>query len=123
MTFEYVLLAGVNDRPEDVDALAKLLGGKQVFVNLIPYNEVAGAVRITGPTPRKVAGFRRSLRGARDQRGDPREPGRGGKRRLRTAAPRSAEGRARVTEGKPLVLRRPRHPAHDALRRGRRQRI
>jgi len=61
VTFEYVLLAGVNDRPEDVDALAALLSGRQVFVNLIPYNEVEG-LPFRRPSPKKLAGFRRSLR-------------------------------------------------------------
>ena len=42
ITFEYVLLAGVNDRPEDARRLAKLLGGLQAKVNLIPLNAAAG---------------------------------------------------------------------------------
>jgi 23S rRNA (adenine2503-C2)-methyltransferase len=36
---EYVLIAGVNDRPEDAKRLAKLLAGLPVKVNLIPLNE------------------------------------------------------------------------------------
>jgi 23S rRNA (adenine2503-C2)-methyltransferase len=36
---EYVLIAGVNDRPEDARRLAKLVGGLAVKVNLIPLNE------------------------------------------------------------------------------------
>ena len=42
ITFEYVLLAGVNDRPEDARQLAKLLGGLRAKVNLIPLNPAAG---------------------------------------------------------------------------------
>jgi 23S rRNA (adenine2503-C2)-methyltransferase len=42
ITFEYVLLAGVNDRPEDARALAKLLAGVKSKVNLIPLNAAAG---------------------------------------------------------------------------------
>ena len=42
VTFEYVLLAGVNDRPEDARRLAALLHGRPALVNLIPYNPVAG---------------------------------------------------------------------------------
>jgi len=38
VTAEYVLLAGVNDAPEDAAALARLLRGARVKVNLIPYN-------------------------------------------------------------------------------------
>jgi 23S rRNA (adenine2503-C2)-methyltransferase len=35
---EYVMLSGVNDRPEHAEALAKLLDPKAFKVNLIPYN-------------------------------------------------------------------------------------
>ena len=36
--YEYLMLAGVNDRPEDARQLADLLGGPLHHVNLIPYN-------------------------------------------------------------------------------------
>ena len=42
ITFEYVLLAGVNDRPEDARRLARLLAGMKSKVNLIPLNAAAG---------------------------------------------------------------------------------
>jgi 23S rRNA (adenine2503-C2)-methyltransferase len=42
VTFEYVLLAGVNDRPEHAAELVKLLRGRPALVNLIPYNPVPG---------------------------------------------------------------------------------
>ena len=42
ITFEYVLLAGVNDRQEDARRLAKLLQGVKAKVNLIPLNAAAG---------------------------------------------------------------------------------
>jgi 23S rRNA (adenine2503-C2)-methyltransferase len=42
ITFEYVLLAGVNDRPDDARTLAKLLNGVKSKVNLIPLNAAAG---------------------------------------------------------------------------------
>lgn len=42
ITFEYVLLAGVNDRAEDAKRLAKLLNGVKSKVNLIPLNAAAG---------------------------------------------------------------------------------
>lgn len=41
ITFEYLLLAGVNDSPEHAAALAKLLHRTLCNVNLIPFNEVA----------------------------------------------------------------------------------
>lgn len=42
LTFEYVLLGGVNDSLEDADRLARLLGRRAALVNVIPYNSVAG---------------------------------------------------------------------------------
>jgi len=42
ITFEYVLLAGVNDRPADARRLATLLAGVKSKVNLIPLNAAAG---------------------------------------------------------------------------------
>jgi len=42
LTFEYVLLAGINDHPEQARALAKLLRGRKALINIIPYNPVAG---------------------------------------------------------------------------------
>ncbi|MEG0274556.1 23S rRNA (adenine(2503)-C(2))-methyltransferase RlmN [Amedibacillus sp. YH-ame10] len=40
LTFEYILLRGVNDHKEHVNQLAKLLHGLNAYVNLIPYNAV-----------------------------------------------------------------------------------
>ena len=42
ITFEYVLLAGVNDSPQDARKLAKLVSGVKSKVNLIPLNAAAG---------------------------------------------------------------------------------
>lgn len=42
ITFEYVLLADLNDRPEHAHQLARLLAGREALVNVIPYNPVAG---------------------------------------------------------------------------------
>lgn len=42
ITFEYVMLAGVNDTPEDARRLVKLLNGIKAKVNLLPLNEAAG---------------------------------------------------------------------------------
>ena len=39
VTIEYVMLNMVNDNVSDAEALAKLLKGMNVYVNLIPYNE------------------------------------------------------------------------------------
>jgi 23S rRNA (adenine2503-C2)-methyltransferase len=42
VTFEYVLLAGVNDQAKEAQDLVKLLRGRPALVNLIPYNPVPG---------------------------------------------------------------------------------
>jgi 23S rRNA (adenine2503-C2)-methyltransferase len=41
VTFEYILLAGINDRIQDADELSDLIRGTLAYVNLIPYNEVS----------------------------------------------------------------------------------
>lgn len=40
LTFEYILLNGVNNKEEHAKQLAKLLKGMNAYVNLIPYNAV-----------------------------------------------------------------------------------
>jgi 23S rRNA (adenine2503-C2)-methyltransferase len=42
ITFEYILIAGVNDSPDQVEPLAKLAQKLHAKVNLIPYNKVEG---------------------------------------------------------------------------------
>ena len=41
ITLEYILLHGINDTKEHAKELAKLIKGMNVYVNLIPYNEVS----------------------------------------------------------------------------------
>jgi 23S rRNA (adenine2503-C2)-methyltransferase len=60
ITFEYVLLAGVNDRPEDARQLAKLLAGVKAKVNLIPLNAAAG-IPFDRPSDEAVDRFARTL--------------------------------------------------------------
>ena len=43
ITFEYVMLKGVNDSPADARALVKLLRGIPAKINLIPFNPWPGA--------------------------------------------------------------------------------
>lgn len=80
---EYVMLAGVNDAPEQGRALGQFLGRDHFKVNLIPYNpwaasavgEAAGAWRNTPPTEagglyegssrERIAAFRHELERAR----------------------------------------------------------
>ncbi len=42
VTYEYVLLRDLNDRPDHAGQLARLLRGRQSHVNLIPFNDVEG---------------------------------------------------------------------------------
>lgn len=56
VTFEYVLLAGVNDQPQHARQLAKLLRGRPALVNLIPYNPAPGLPYRT-PSPAATAQF------------------------------------------------------------------
>lgn len=41
VTFEYIMLDGINDKPEHAQELAHLLKGINCYVNLIPYNETS----------------------------------------------------------------------------------
>ena len=42
ITFEYVMLDGINDKPEHAKELAKLLRGRPAKLNLIPFNVFPG---------------------------------------------------------------------------------
>lgn len=42
LTFEYILIEGINDRPEDAAALVKVARQVKAKVNCIPYNKVEG---------------------------------------------------------------------------------
>jgi 23S rRNA (adenine2503-C2)-methyltransferase len=42
VTYEYVLLGGLNDGPAEAQQLAGLLRGRHAHVNLIPFNDVEG---------------------------------------------------------------------------------
>lgn len=76
VTFEYVLLAGVNDTPEYAHLLGQLLAPLRQFahVNCIPVNATAAAYR--PPSGEAIRAFREILRGhgvsntVRAERGD-----------------------------------------------------
>jgi 23S rRNA (adenine2503-C2)-methyltransferase len=61
VTFEYLLLRGVNDEPRHAQALAQLVKGLVCNVNLIPFNQVDTPEGFTRPEPSRVARFRRVL--------------------------------------------------------------
>jgi 23S rRNA (adenine2503-C2)-methyltransferase len=60
ITFEYVMLAGVNDTPEDARRLAKLLHGIKSKVNLIPLNSAPG-IPYERPSDERVDRFAQIL--------------------------------------------------------------
>ena len=60
VTFEYVLLRGITDSPEDALQLAKLLKGIRAKVNLIPLNE-AEELEYRRPSDAAVAHFQQIL--------------------------------------------------------------
>jgi len=60
VTFEYVLLGGVNDRPEDAREVLALLRGMKAKVNLIVWNPGPG-IEYRQPKPEDVAVFHRML--------------------------------------------------------------
>jgi 23S rRNA (adenine2503-C2)-methyltransferase len=62
VTFEYVLLAGVNDLPVHSRALAEILRGFQTHVNLIPYNPISEA-DYERPSPARIKAFASELQG------------------------------------------------------------
>ena len=60
MTFEYVLLAGVNDTDADAERLPRLLGGLPSMVNLIPWNPFSGP-QLPAPDARSASARSRSI--------------------------------------------------------------
>ncbi len=60
VSFEYILLGGLNDQPRHAEALAQLLRGFQSHVNLIPYNPIEEE-EFQRPTPEAVAAFKAGL--------------------------------------------------------------
>ncbi len=63
LTFEYVLLGGVNDEPENAKEVAELLRGMRCKVNLIALNPGPG-IDFTTPGEERVAVFQKTLRDA-----------------------------------------------------------
>jgi 23S rRNA (adenine2503-C2)-methyltransferase len=56
VTFEYVVLGGLNDRVDHAKELARLLAGRKAHVNLIPWNDVEG-LPYCRPTDEDLARF------------------------------------------------------------------
>ena len=68
ITFEYVMLSGINDREEDIKALVHICSEVPSKVNVIPFNSLehmnpAGFSAELKPTPQKrIEGFIKKLR-------------------------------------------------------------
>ena len=60
VTFEYVMLAGINDDLDTARELARQLGGLSCKVNLIPYNPAEG-LPFDRPDPDRVYAFQEAL--------------------------------------------------------------
>jgi len=59
LTFEYVLLGGFNDQPEDARRVVKLVANLRAKVNLIPWNP--GELPYRPPQAERIEEFRRIL--------------------------------------------------------------
>ncbi|MDR3568707.1 MAG: 23S rRNA (adenine(2503)-C(2))-methyltransferase RlmN [Syntrophobacteraceae bacterium] len=63
ITFEYILLDGVNDSPAQAKELVRLLHGVRAKINLIAFNPHPGSIYRT-PPQEKILGFQEVLRKA-----------------------------------------------------------
>ncbi|MGE3063707.1 MAG: 23S rRNA (adenine(2503)-C(2))-methyltransferase RlmN [bacterium] len=64
VTFEYILIPGVNDTSDDVNSLFDFVKGLDCKVNLIPYNPVGK--RFRSPSKREIADFFEKLAPLKD---------------------------------------------------------
>ncbi len=91
LTFEYVLLGGINDAESHARELVTLLHPRKVLLNVIPYNPVEGLPYRT-PSARSIAEFRQILEGGgvnvmfRQRKGDEIDAACGQLRRKRKTA-------------------------------------
>jgi 23S rRNA (adenine2503-C2)-methyltransferase len=92
LTFEYVLLGGLNDSVQCARELVQLLRQRTAMLNVIPYNPVPGLPYLT-PSPSAVLQFRRTLIDGgvnamfRQRKGDEIQAACGQLRRLREREP------------------------------------
>jgi 23S rRNA (adenine2503-C2)-methyltransferase len=61
ITFEYILIEGINDDKADAEALGEYSRGLPVYINLIPWNVIPG-LDFKNPTAAKVEEFASVLR-------------------------------------------------------------
>lgn len=60
VSFEYVLLKGINDSPEIAKELAEITQNQLIHINLIPYNNT-GIENLTGTAKEKIFSFQKIL--------------------------------------------------------------
>jgi 23S rRNA (adenine2503-C2)-methyltransferase len=60
-TFEYVLLAGVNDSDEDIGRLERLVRSHRAKLNLIPFNAVPDKLQYRSPAKHRIIAIRDRL--------------------------------------------------------------
>ncbi|HEU18370.1 MAG TPA: 23S rRNA (adenine(2503)-C(2))-methyltransferase RlmN [Deltaproteobacteria bacterium] len=60
ITFEYILIAGVNDSPNDAERLARIMKGVPCKFNLIPFNEYPES-EFTTPGDERIDAFQNVL--------------------------------------------------------------
>ncbi len=60
VTFEYLMIAGLNDSPQDASALGELLKNRRAFVNLIPFNPFPNS-QYQRPEDNKMHDFKECL--------------------------------------------------------------
>lgn len=61
VTFEYLLINGLNDTPEQAELLSRIVRGVPCVVNLIPFNWVDTGEGFSRPTRERVQAFRKIL--------------------------------------------------------------
>ena len=60
ITYEYVLISGLNDRIDDIDGLSRLLVPRTSKINLIPFNEFPES-SLKSPSRQKILWFKDQL--------------------------------------------------------------
>ncbi|MFN8672187.1 MAG: 23S rRNA (adenine(2503)-C(2))-methyltransferase RlmN [Candidatus Sericytochromatia bacterium] len=61
ITFEYVMLKGINDREEDVEYLVTRLKGIHCHINLIPHNPIYSAEKLEATNMNRIKDFQKKL--------------------------------------------------------------
>ena len=62
VTYEYLLIAGLNDSAEEAHSLGALLTGKEAYINLIPFNSFPNS-NYQAPTLAVIEAFKKVLDG------------------------------------------------------------